>query len=177
MDAPSGDTVTIADTAADIEALTLTGRHPGLPAVGVTAIAATDASVQLTVAQAVALEQAGIAVTAPSGDTVTISDTAVDIENMSKYQIAGLPAIGVSGVTATDASVVQVGKSCCGETLQMLTYRGAKLITGDTGSSLPTYRDVQNIDISGRIPRIPKQGKWRWFVSMVVIRKGIASPG
>ena len=139
VDAPSGDTVTIADTAADIEALTLT-EIAGLPAVGVTAIAATDASVQLTVAQAVALEQAGIAVTAPSGDTVTISDTAVDIENMSKYQIAGLPAIGVSGVTATDASVVL-------DVEQALAFEEVSIpITAPPGDSVSVSDSEQQVD-------------------------------
>ena len=145
VDAPPGDTVTIADTAAHIETLTAPsnaspGDIAGLPAVGVTAIAATDASVQLTVAQAVALEQAGIAVTAPSGDTVTISDTAVDIENMSKYQIAGLPAIGVSGVTATDASVVL-------DVEQALAFEEVSIpITAPPGDSVSVSDSEQQVD-------------------------------
>jgi hypothetical protein len=102
--APTGDTVTIADTAAHVQALTA-AQIAKLATVDVTQIAATDANVALTVAQAAALETAGIAVTGPTGDTVTIADTAAHLEALTVAQISGLPAIGVHGLYSTNANV------------------------------------------------------------------------
>jgi hypothetical protein len=105
VSAPSGKTVTLSDTAANIETLT-TAEIAGLKAIGVTAVAANDVSVALSVAQAAAVEAAALKVSAPSGKTVTLSDTAVDIEtNLTASEIAGLKAVGITGIAATDASV------------------------------------------------------------------------
>ena len=67
---PSGDIVTVSDTATNIEALTAT-QISGLAAIGVTAIAATNAAVLLSVPQTSAVNAAGLSVSAPVYDTVT----------------------------------------------------------------------------------------------------------
>ena len=113
--APSGDVVTLSDTAANIEGLTA-AQIGGLKAIGVTAIAATNASVSLTSAQAVALETAGLKVTAPSGDTVTLSDTAANIDALTPTQVTGLEAIGVTGIIASGAVMLSVADAMALET-------------------------------------------------------------
>jgi autotransporter passenger strand-loop-strand repeat protein len=108
---PAGDAVSIADSAAAIEALTA-AKIVTLPVVGVTAIAATDASVVLSVAQAEALESpdvvsapvGAIVVSAPAGDHVTLSDTAADIQGMDAGEIGDLASIGVTGVSVTGST-------------------------------------------------------------------------
>src|SRR6185312_8641445 len=71
---PSGGSDSILDTAANIQKLTAT-QIAGLGNLHVAQITASDASLALTVAQAAALETAGIRVAAPGG-SVTVSDTA-----------------------------------------------------------------------------------------------------
>ena len=68
--APTGDVVTLSDTAANIQGLTA-AQIGGLKAIGVTAIAATNASVSLSVAQTSAVNTAGLSVSAPANDIVT----------------------------------------------------------------------------------------------------------
>ena len=101
---PMGDTVTIADTAANIESLTA-GDIGQLSKIGFTQITATDAPVMLTLADAEAFTAGGISLTAPMGDTVTVSDTAADIQALTGIKIAALQAAGVIGILSTDTSV------------------------------------------------------------------------
>jgi hypothetical protein len=61
--------------------------------------------VTLTAEQAAALEAAGITVSVPGGASAALSDTAANLESTPAAQIAGLLAIGVSAIGATDASV------------------------------------------------------------------------
>jgi anti-sigma factor ChrR (cupin superfamily) len=77
----------------------------GLNFTGVTGVTATGGSVVLSVAKAEAFEAAGLLISVSSGDTVTVSDTATHIDAMTVNQIAGLASIGVTGVTASDASL------------------------------------------------------------------------
>ena len=62
--------VTLSDTAANIQGLTV-AQIGGLKAIGVTAIAVTNASVSLSVAQTSAVTTAGLSVSAPANDIVT----------------------------------------------------------------------------------------------------------
>ncbi|MGD1015270.1 MAG: C2 family cysteine protease [Roseiarcus sp.] len=106
VSAPTGKTVTLADAAANIEANLTASEIAGLKAIGVSGVAANDASVALSLAQAAALETAGLKASAPSGETVTLSDTAANIEKLTTTEIAGLKAIGVTAITTTDAAVL-----------------------------------------------------------------------
>jgi hypothetical protein len=103
-DAPAGDAYAVTDTAFDLESLTAAEITEG-KAIGVQGLVSTDGPVMLTVVQAVALEDP-VFVTIPPGDTVTIADSAADIAAMTATQLRDLPTIGVTAITATDASVV-----------------------------------------------------------------------
>jgi hypothetical protein len=116
----TGTTVTIDDSAADIENYLLNTPFYEVSSFqqqfGFTTLQATDGSVELTVAEAETLEDANqhlmgggsavqITVSAPPGDTVTLTDTAADIEAMTPTQIMGLEALGITAVAATDTGL------------------------------------------------------------------------
>ena len=130
--------VTLKDTAADIEKLTPT-QIAALAGLGVKAIAATNASVLLTVAQATALETDGLAVSAPSGDVVTLSDTAAHVEALTPAQISDLETIGVAGIAATGASLaLNAADAAAIETagLTVSAPRGDAVSVSDTAANV-----------------------------------------
>ena len=88
----------------DIQALTTT-QIAGLKSVGVTALSASDANVTLTVAQAAALESAGVGLSPPTGGHDSIVDTAANIQSLTTTQIPGLSALHVTQITASNANV------------------------------------------------------------------------
>ena len=101
---PPGGTVVIIDTAAAIDIM-----QPVVIAdlrnLGVTAVTASDGSLTLNIDQAVAFFQASIAIHVPSGDTVTVADTAANIEALTEVQTFTLYDAGYSSITATDGPV------------------------------------------------------------------------
>ena len=97
-------TITISDTAANIEKLTPT-QIATLHQIGVNQITATGGSVGLTAAEAVALENQIISVSAPTGSLVTVSDTAANLQAMTTTQIYGLGMVGATGLSSTNANV------------------------------------------------------------------------
>ena len=69
-------------------------------------------------------------VTAPSGSNVTLTDTRANLNAMSAATIAGLPALGVSGIVSTTGPVTI-------SVAQALALEGADLeITGPNGASV-----------------------------------------
>ena len=72
-----------------------------------TEINASDTSVLLTLAKAAAFEAAVILVSAPTGDSVMLSDTAVHLEGLTVSQIDGLTAIGVAGIAVSSARILR----------------------------------------------------------------------
>ena len=101
----SNYTITISDTAANIESLK-SAQIASLGSLHVSRISARDASVDLTVAQAVALENNSIPVSAPSGSRVSVSDTAACLHSLTAVQIAGLSGIiGAAGLQSNNANV------------------------------------------------------------------------
>jgi hypothetical protein len=124
---PAGDSVTLVDTASDIEALS-PSEISGIGAIGFTGISVTDASLTLDVAQALAVLKDDLAVTPPQGDLVTVADTADNIGALSTDQVAGLEALGVTNFAAETPCF-------CRGTL-ILTARGEvpveELTIGDT---------------------------------------------
>jgi hypothetical protein len=100
----AGYTLVVLDTAADIQKLTAT-QIAGLGNLHVAQITASDTSLALTVAQAAALETAGIRVAVPAGSTLTVTDTSANLRAMAAGVIAGLPALGVSDIVSTNGSV------------------------------------------------------------------------
>ena len=97
-------TITISDTAANIENLTPT-QIASFGSLRVSQIAANDASVALTVAQAEALEKASIPLSAPTGSLVTVSDTAANLQALTTTQILALSDVGVVGLNSDNANV------------------------------------------------------------------------
>ena len=96
---PAGDSVTLVDTASDIEALS-PADISGIGAIGFTGIDVTDAALTLDVAQALAILKDDLAVTPPQGDLVTVADTADNIGALTAQQLAGLEALGVTNFAA-----------------------------------------------------------------------------
>jgi hypothetical protein len=102
--APARADNALGDTAAHIAALTTT-QIAGLSGLHVDQIAAGDATIALTVAQAMAFESAYVALSAPSGSIVVISDTAAHLQALTAAEIAGLPATGVDELYSSNANV------------------------------------------------------------------------
>ena len=136
----------IVDTAANIQSFTTT-QISALSALHVTRITASNANVSLTVAQAKALETAGIPVTAPTGSHVTVSDTAANLRALTTAQISGLPAIGATGLNSSNANVAysssqtsallaaNLSLSAAGTYTVSETFtNGAVIVSGSSGS-------------------------------------------
>ena len=99
-----GYTLAVLDTAANIEGLTL-AQINNLSVRGVLLLEASDTSVALSANLALSLEAADMTVTAPSGSEVTLTAPKASVSALSTTTIAGLPALGVSGIVSTNGSV------------------------------------------------------------------------
>ena len=93
----NGYALTALDSAVDIQSLT-TVQIAGLASLQTSTVMADDTSVALTAAQVGALEAANLAVLAPAGDQVTVSDTGANLQSLTAAQIDGSALIGVSGI-------------------------------------------------------------------------------
>ncbi len=104
--APAGLSVMLKSDKASIETLSTT-TIAGLPALGVTSVVSTNGPVGISVAQALALEDANLKIRGPKRDhvTVTVSDAAANLESLTPSRIDGLTAIGVTGLVSTNANV------------------------------------------------------------------------
>ncbi|HEY2069725.1 MAG TPA: hypothetical protein VGG48_09250 [Rhizomicrobium sp.] len=91
----SGDTVTVADTGANIVALDFTT----LASTGVDALDATDNVLTLSADQY--LDIAGV-ITLATGDTVTVADSASNLEALTTTDIGGLAGNNVDAITSND---------------------------------------------------------------------------
>ena len=124
-----GYTLAVLDTAANIEGLTI-AQINNLSARDVLLLQASDTSVALMAIDAALLVAANMTVTAPSGSIVTLTDTRANLNAMSATTIAGLPALGVSGIVSTTGPVTI-------SVAQALALEGANLeITGPNGASV-----------------------------------------
>ena len=124
-----GYTLAVVDTAANIEALG-TPQINNLLLRNVLLLEASDTSVALTASLAVSLEGANMRVTAPSGSDVTLTDASANLNVLLATTIAGLPAMGVSGIVSTTGSVTI-------SLAQALALEGANLkITGPNGAGV-----------------------------------------
>ena len=161
---PTGDTVSIADTAANIDQLGSTDINAFALLDSGNRIVSTDGSVVLTVDAAEALEQTNIGTTitvgAPAGDTVVLSDTAANIESMSGAQLAALASIGVSAVDVTDQSITLTVAQALAlyDPVPITVPPGSIVIVADTESEIDSLTPaevaglaaigVQEIDVS-----------------------------
>ncbi len=142
---PAGGADAIVDTAAHIQALTA-AQIASLAALHVTQISASDTSLGVTVAQAAALETAGMPLSAPAGLQVNISDTAAHIQALTVAQISALPAIGITGLASTNAAVkLTVAQTIALETghLIVMPFGAAKASVSDTGANIATLTTAQ----------------------------------
>jgi hypothetical protein len=98
--APAGDTVALADTAAAIAAMSPT-QLAGLTALGISEVNVTDASLVLSVAQALALYDP-LPITVPAGDSVIVADTEAEIDSLTQAEISGLAALGVTEIEVSN---------------------------------------------------------------------------
>jgi hypothetical protein len=99
---PAGDTWTLTDTASNIESLTADQITAATSTVGVSSIAVTDTSLVLNAAQADAIVNASMPLSVPSGDTVSIADTAANIATLPSGDAATLAQLsGTSDVNIT----------------------------------------------------------------------------
>ena len=141
----SGQQVVLADTAANIAALTTT-QIAGLNALHVTQIQAADTTVKLTAAEATALESAAIPVAAPSGSLVEISETAAHLQALTVAQINGLPGVGVSSLVANDEAIkFTVAQTIALEAahLTVAPFSGTTITASDAGANIATLSAVQ----------------------------------
>jgi hypothetical protein len=100
----AGYAFTALDTAANIQKLT-SANVASLQARHVMLLEANDTSVGISIALATSLEAApAIQVKALTG-SVTVSDNSVNVSKMAASVIAGLPAIGVTGIVSINGSV------------------------------------------------------------------------
>ncbi len=100
LSAASGDTVTIADTQANIDALTVT-QLGELADSGIDHIFATDGSVTFSVAQFDALGT----VTVAAGNTFTVADSEANIEALGADGYGAMAAAGVDIIHSTGGSL------------------------------------------------------------------------
>ncbi len=145
--------VSITDTAANIEGMT-TAEIASLPAIGVSGINATGASVSLSVAQALALETAAVSLAVPSGDVVVIADAAAEIGTLAPAQITSLSTLHVTQLQATDATVMfNVAQALALETakvtLAMPAGDSAQVV--DTATNLATLTANQIASLSSSL--------------------------
>ena len=75
-----------------------------------------------------------ITITAPAGDTVTLGDTAANIEGMSAAQLGALTSIGVTAVTVTDQSItLSVAQALAlYDPVPIIVPPGATVVVADT---------------------------------------------
>jgi len=147
---PSGDTVSIADTAANLDQLGGTDVETVAPLDSANRIVSTDGSVVLAVTTAEALEDTYIGTTimiaVPAGDTVTLADAAANIESMSAAQLAALTSIGVTAVDVTDQSLTLTVAQALAliDPVPITVPPGATVIVADTESAIDslTPREV-----------------------------------
>jgi hypothetical protein len=148
---PTGSVVAVSDIAAVIGALT-TAQIAGLKAVGVTALSASDASVRLTVAQAAALETAGIGLSPPSGGQASVTDTAVSLQTLTAAQIAGLAKLHVTQLVASNTGVaLTVAQAAALETaaIPVTAPSGSHVTISDTAAHLQALTTTQIASLSG----------------------------
>ena len=100
----SGPKTILQDSAANIQALTAS-QVAGFGFLGVVGVTSTDGSVTLTGAKALAYEEAGLSLTVPTGSTVTVADTAANLQTLTASQITALHGVGITALISTTTSI------------------------------------------------------------------------
>ncbi len=132
----AGAPVAVKDVAARMLALT-PAEIAALAGIGVTKFIATDKSLYFTAAQALAIEQAGLDVSVPAGDTANILDTAAHLATLTPLDIDTLAGLGVTKVI-TGYSVA--------EYLEDPTGFGGDIAIFDSAANVAAQFDTLNGD-------------------------------
>ena len=150
---PSGDSAAVLDTAANIGALTTAQIASLASSLHASEVTASDASLALSAAQAVAFESAHIRLLAPIGDTVGMSDTAAHLQALTVAQIAALPSAGITQLVSTNgAGKFSVAQTAALETAGVtVSAPGAVVTLSDTAANLATLT-------AGQIAELPALG-------------------
>jgi hypothetical protein len=151
---PSGDTVTLTDSASDIELMSAT-QLQGLPYIGVSAVNATGGSLALTVAQAEAVVPY-LYISVPTNDTATISDSAANIKDLLDSGTYWVSAIGqfdgISSLVANDGSIalsaqeaenLEQANANSGQTITVGAPAGDSVTLSDTAGDIETMTAAQ----------------------------------
>ena len=139
--ASSGLSVTLKSDKASIDDLA-TATIAGLPALGVTSIVSTNGPVDISVAQALALEDANLGIRAPKGGnlTVAVSDLASNIAALTLKEINSLSATGVSRIAISNAAnlTLTVAQALALEanSLKVKAESGFSVAISDTAANL-----------------------------------------
>jgi hypothetical protein len=104
MSSGSYTSVALEDTAANIETLTPAQIDAGRNQDAIISFTATDASLTFDVAQAIEIEQNGILVAAPAGDSVALADTAAKLSTLTASDLAALRADGFTAFAVVDTA-------------------------------------------------------------------------
>ena len=132
-----GATVSLSDTPTDIEAITPT-EAAALLGAGYTSVAATGA-VTLSLAEAQLLALDGLAIT---GATVSLSDTAANIEAITSTQAEALRGAGYTSVAAKGAVTLSLAEAeLLGE--DRLAITGAKVSLSDTAANIEAITSTE----------------------------------
>jgi hypothetical protein len=144
-----GYTLAVLDTAADIRAMS-NAQITALSIRDILLVEASDTNVALSAAQATNLEGANMTVRAPSGFDVTLTASAANISALSTKTIAGLPALGVSGIVSLNGSVkidIRVAQALAleGANLGIAGPNGAgdRVLVSDTAANLESLTASQ----------------------------------
>ncbi len=135
----AADIVTLADTGASLNALTLSD-YSGLHAGGIDAIDATDNAFNISLAEFNALN----GVTLAAGDTITLADTGATIGALTTGQIDTLATGGIDVFNATDTalslSIAQYNETV---TDSISLTSGNTVTLADTGTNLAALSTAQ----------------------------------
>ena len=99
--------ISVVDTAANIEAMTIEQIASLSELSHIREVEASDTNIALTANQAIEFEYAGpdIALVAPDGSTVSVSDTATNLHFLSTDEIAAFKGAGITQVVSTTGAV------------------------------------------------------------------------
>lgn len=150
LTAPAGATIAAKLSGTQLDSLT-TADIAALDGLGVSRPIMTSGAAELTVAEAVALETAGVSIERQGGATVSIFDTAAHIQAMSTTQLDNLGVLGITEIRSSDGNLVFNGllSAVIANDHLIMTAPENKTVTETfaTGSTI-VYSDV---GASGRV--------------------------
>ena len=118
----NGATMSISDTAANIDGNLNPTLIAALAKIGVHAVAASDAGISLSISQALAYETGNIPLGAPTQDKIVISTTAAQISALTATQISGFKALNISAINASNAPITLTTQQALAAEVAAITF-------------------------------------------------------